>query len=290
MIEIQDILTQIFPQATPETLATLLDNGRVKTYPKDTVLTTQNAIEKTFYVLLDGQVKIRKYTHGNYHMVDVLQRGDCFGELALIFNVPRTADIIVAHDATVLEIDRHAFDEQIKWNPAALHTLMQIIIIRMLKQLDQRLYEVSRKLNDGKPDVFFSYAHEDDAFARTLVQSFKRYNLNVWIDIFNLESGASWARQIGEALDQCKIMVLILSPASMASNNVEDEWNYYLDKGRPILPILYEPCDIPYRLHKLQYVDFTSQSFDDGVLRVIGDVHSILTTVLGEPSLDVSTN
>lgn len=234
---IHSILEGIFPQAESETLDILAENGRLRTYAKGTVLTTQNAIEKVFYVLIEGQVEIQKYTHGNYHFVDLLQPGDCFGELALIFNVPRTADIIVAHDATVLEIDRHAFDEHLKWNAAALHTLMQLIVTRLLKQLDRRLYEVSRKLNDGKPDVFISYSHADDEFARKLVQTLKKYDLNVWIDIFDIESGESWARQIGKALDDCKVMVLILSPASMASNNVDDEWNYYLDKGRHIVPI-----------------------------------------------------
>jgi len=278
--KVKEILATIFPQADAEVITLLEDNGRIQSYPKGTPLTTQDKVETVFYVLIDGQVEVRKYAHGEYHFIDYLKEGDCFGELALIFDLPRTADIVVAQDATVLEIDRNEFDKHLKWNPPALHSLMQLIVTRMLKQLDGRLYELSRKLNDDEPDIIISYGHDDEAFARKLVQALKKHNLNVWIDIFNIESGKSWARQIGEALDTCKAMVLIMSPSSMESTNVEDEWNYYLDKGRPILPVLYQGCDIPYRLHKFQYVDFTLLDFDDAMLRVVGDLHGILNVVL----------
>lgn len=279
--KITDILTQLLPSADDEVLSLLQENGQVKTYEKGSFLTRQGELETVFYVLIEGQVEVRKYSHGEYHYVDYLKAGDCFGELALIFELPRAADVTVAQDTTrVLEIDRADFDKHLKWNPQALHALMQLVVQRTLKQLDQRLYELSRKLADDEPDIIISYSRDDEAFARQLVQSLKKQGLHIWIDIFDIETGKSWARQIGEALDICKVMVLIMSPSSMESENVEDEWNYYLDKSRPILPLLYKECDVPYRLHKLQYIDFTALGFDDAMMHMTADLRIILNKVL----------
>ena len=88
-----------------------------------------------------------------------------------------------------------------------------------------------------------------------------------------IEAGKSWARQIGKALDTCKIMLLVLSPTSVDSGNVEDEWNYYLDKGKPIIPVLFQRCDVPYRLHKLHYIDFTANTFESALSQLIANLH-----------------
>ncbi len=90
----------------------------------------------------------------------------------------------------------------------------------------------------------------------------------VWLDVYAIEAGKSWARQIGEALDRCRAMVVVLSPASIASENSDDEWNYYLDKRKLVVPVLLESIDIPYRLNKLQYIDFSTQPFDEALTRL----------------------
>jgi hypothetical protein len=57
-------------------------------------------------------------------------------------------------------------------------------------------------------------------------------------------TGQKLGRQIGEALDGCQMMLLVLSPNSVISENVEDEWNYYLTK-KPVVTVLYQPVNCP---------------------------------------------
>jgi len=52
-------------------------------------------------------------------------------------------------------------------------------------------------------------------------------------------------------------MVVALSPASTASQNVLDEISFALEKNKKIIPIVYRTCDIPFRLKRLQYIDFS---------------------------------
>jgi hypothetical protein len=44
---------------------------------------------------------------------------------------------------------------------------------------------------------------------------------------------------------------------STASQNVMDEVSFAIEKNNRILPVLYRNCDIPFRLKRLQYIDFT---------------------------------
>ncbi|MBM3852179.1 MAG: toll/interleukin-1 receptor domain-containing protein, partial [Verrucomicrobia bacterium] len=118
-------------------------------------------------------------------------------------------------------------------------------------------------------------ARADAAFATRLSNGLLKHNIEVWLDIYRIEPAKSWARQIGEALDGCQCMIVVLTPTAVASENVEDEWNYYLDQKKPTLVALHQPCKIPYRLSKLQYIDFTDSGFDAGLARIVATLNTL---------------
>jgi hypothetical protein len=96
----------------------------------------------------------------------------------------------------------------------------------------------------------------------------------VWLDVFRIEPGRSWARQIGEALDACQVLLVVLSPESVASENVDDEWNYCLDQKKSIVVVLHEPCKVPYRLSKLQYINFHGADYDQALARLVATLNT----------------
>ena len=59
--------------------------------------------------------------------------------------------------------------------------------------------------------------------------------------------------------------MIILTQASIKSENVLDEIGYAVDSGKRFLPVMLETCNVPLRLRRFQYVDFTTKSFDEGV-------------------------
>lgn len=269
------VLHSIFPQLALEIIERLLEDATVHHYPEQTRLCREGDVESIFYVLLDGQADIYRHPEGDPILVDYLRSGQCFGELALILNTPRTGDVIVSEAVTVLEITREAFDCISTEYPEVLRIVTQLVIERMLKQEERRLIQLSRQQKERltRPRIFISYSRCDQAFATRLAAHLKENHFNVWLDVFEIQAGKSWARQIGEGLDSSRLMLLVLSPDSLESGNVEDEWNYFLDKHKPIVPILYRPCEIPYRLFKLQYLDFTSISYGSALAQLIANLN-----------------
>jgi formylglycine-generating enzyme required for sulfatase activity len=111
--------------------------------------------------------------------------------------------------------------------------------------------------------LFVSYSRKDEKFARRLATALSNIGADVWIDIEDIPAGMNWSKAIQQGLDSGQVLLLILSPESMASDNVANEWQYYFDHGKPVIPILYKPARVHFQLNRLQYIDFHTQQFDE---------------------------
>src|SRR5215207_2599398 len=112
--------------------------------------------------------------------------------------------------------------------------------------------------------AFISYSRLNKEFATKLAKGLRAAKYPVWFDQLDIPTGARWDDEVEKALRECNIFMIILTPASIGSENVKDEIGYAIDRGKRILPVLLEECDVPLRLRRFQYVDFTTKSFGEG--------------------------
>lgn len=116
--------------------------------------------------------------------------------------------------------------------------------------------------------IFVSYSRHDEPFARKLaIWLANTLNLGVWIDIDDIQPGVKWSSAIQDGLDNCEVMVVIVTPESMQSINVEDEWQYFIDLGKPVVPILLRSAPVPYQLRRIQWIDFSDKDEYNNSLR-----------------------
>ncbi len=106
------------------------------------------------------------------------------------------------------------------------------------------------------PTAFFSYSREDSEFALRLAADLKSAGANVWLDQLDIRPGQRWARAVQEALDNAERVLVILSPSSVESSNVEDEVTFALEEHKSVIPVFYRDCKVPLQLRPFQYVDF----------------------------------
>ncbi|HEX7707708.1 MAG TPA: cyclic nucleotide-binding domain-containing protein [Thermoanaerobaculia bacterium] len=100
------------------------------------------------YIVLDGRIRISKFIPGvGEEALAVLDRGDFFGEMALIDDMPRSADA-KAHegDATVLSIDRATLNEILSMDP---HASLQFLNL-LCRMISRRLREINDKIVQWK--------------------------------------------------------------------------------------------------------------------------------------------
>jgi CRP-like cAMP-binding protein len=276
--ETLELLAQVFPKLSVEALDELRRKARITQHQAQVVLCHECEIEHCFYVVLRGAVDVCKILEGQRLLINQLTKGAHFGDIALLLDVPRTATIITAEPTQLLEIDRAIFTQLLQSNPDIVVALSQMILKRFLVQEEKQLTEIAllKKRDVPSARIFMSYARADAAFTTRLANNLLKQKIDVWLDVFRLEPGKSWARQVGKALDSCHAMLLVLSPASVSSENVDDEWNYYLDQKKPIFAVLHQPCKLPYRLSKLHYINFHETDYDQAVARTVATLNTQL--------------
>ncbi len=106
--------------------------------------------------------------------------------------------------------------------------------------------------------AFFSYSRHDTEFAQRLAQELRAAGATIWLDQLDIRPGQRWDRSVQEAVARCPRMLVILSPDSVESENVMDELSFALEKKKTVIPVLYRDCEIPFRIGRVQYVDFRS--------------------------------
>ena len=111
--------------------------------------------------------------------------------------------------------------------------------------------------------TFISYSRANSDFAVRLAKDLKASGHEVWLDQLDIPTGSRWDDELEKALRTCSTILIILSPESIKSQNVKDEIGYAIDTGKHILPLMIKQCEIPFRLRRFQYVDFTKDDLDE---------------------------
>jgi CRP-like cAMP-binding protein len=95
--------------------------------------------DKDMYIIQSGKVAIKKQVKdGPDATLAILEKGDFFGEMAVLERLPRSASAEVAEDGDLIKIDNEIFGDMIKTNPE--------IAIRMLRKYSIRLRETNRQI------------------------------------------------------------------------------------------------------------------------------------------------
>ena len=131
------IIPHAFPGISPGEVAELINNSKLTKYPAGTILCHENAIEDTFYLILEGEVEVTKVINNNEtRLLKKLAAGDFFGEMALIHNAPRAATVKSLTPLIGLEIHKDAFDRVLK-NSSSVSLAMVREISRRLRENDE---------------------------------------------------------------------------------------------------------------------------------------------------------
>jgi tetratricopeptide (TPR) repeat protein len=104
--------------------------------------------------------------------------------------------------------------------------------------------------------TFFSYARADSEFVLRLAKELRAAGADVWLDQLDIGPGEHWDSAIENALRICPRHVTVLSPEAVSSQNVMDEVSYALEEHKQVIPLLYRDCTVPFRLRRVQWVDF----------------------------------
>ncbi|NLN10166.1 MAG: cyclic nucleotide-binding domain-containing protein [Acidobacteria bacterium] len=107
----------------------------------------EGEIGTEMYIINEGRVEILKRVQGEERQLAVLEKGDFFGEMALLEDLPRSAAARTLTEVKLVTINGSTFDQMLRANPE--------IAVRMMRKLSRRLRETDQQLQAalGKPEA-----------------------------------------------------------------------------------------------------------------------------------------
>lgn len=163
-----------------------------ETVEAGTTIVREGDVGDRFYVIAQGKVHVHtKGSHGERLRLAVLGEGDYFGEIALLQDTPRLADVTAAVPTILLELSKQDFDALMSDAPEMKATLLAHCLQRMdeLAHADEHgepAVEVASG-HTGEPDLpetYVDYETEPREIPLSVVQNVVRVHTRV-TDIYN---------------------------------------------------------------------------------------------------------
>jgi len=113
----------------------------IVTHPMGDIIFSEGDIGTEMYILQSGTVELFKQIAGETRVLATLEKGDFFGEMSVLEDLPRTASARAKTDVELVKINGAMFDTMLKSNTE--------IAVRMMRKLSRRLREVTAMLEDA---------------------------------------------------------------------------------------------------------------------------------------------
>ncbi len=129
-------------------------------------------------------------------------------------------------------------------------------------------------------DVFISYSHRDKAVADAICARLEQDGSRCWYAPRDVLPGSDWAASIIDAIDATKVMVLVFTDDSNASQQVLREINHAVSRGVIIIPFKLTPSrpsrGMQYYLATVHWLDALDAPLDSSITELVELVHAVL--------------
>jgi CRP-like cAMP-binding protein len=111
------------------------------THPMGDIIFSEGEIGTEMYIIQSGTVELLKEIGGETRVLSTLEKGDFFGEMSVLEDLPRTASARAKTDVELVRINGATFDAMLKSNTE--------IAVRMLRKLSRRIREMTDMLEQA---------------------------------------------------------------------------------------------------------------------------------------------
>jgi CRP/FNR family cyclic AMP-dependent transcriptional regulator len=142
-----------------ENIAALLIERR---YPKNSIIVEEGLTGDYMYIIRTGRVKVTKASDdGREKIMDFLEAGAFFGEMALLDHAPRSASVRTLEPSVLAALSRRDFMSLLRQSPDLALSLIQELT-RRLRDTDDQATSVSfQRVEDRAKGLFARIARPD---------------------------------------------------------------------------------------------------------------------------------
>ena len=129
----------LFSGLSQKEINTIGNIAHKKVFHKNNIILQKGDEGEALYIILSGRIKVTLVSEaGKEIILAILKGGDFFGEMSLLDNEPRSANVVAVEDTIILTIYRNDFNYLTKNNPS--------ISLNLLNHLSLRLRHANKKI------------------------------------------------------------------------------------------------------------------------------------------------
>jgi pSer/pThr/pTyr-binding forkhead associated (FHA) protein len=106
------------------------------------------------------------------------------------------------------------------------------------------------------------YAREDwEATVAPLLVRMQDTRLNAWVDQYLTPGSDDWRMAVEQALSECWLMIVVISPEALNSTYVKMMYRYFLNQDKPVIPLVRDAAQtLPGELNRLRSILYNPQT------------------------------
>jgi CRP/FNR family cyclic AMP-dependent transcriptional regulator len=156
----------LFSHLSDQELGRILAVARTRTHPRNSIILFENDPGDALFVVLAGEVKVvLAGEDGREVILSILKEGDFFGEMALIDDRPRSANVVATADSILLVLHRGDFQACLEENPRIAFGLLQELSRRLRLADDKIGALVLLDVNGRIAQLLLTLADEHDGLS-----------------------------------------------------------------------------------------------------------------------------
>ncbi len=137
-------------------------------YQKGEVIIKEGDLGREMFIIKSGSVEVmKKDDDGKMIVLATLERGDFFGEMAILENAPRTAMVIARETTSLLVLNVGSFLIKIRKDPSFAYTMMQKMSNR-IRILNERLLKKDEGNRVGSSEMNLAITQSEYLHDRNL--------------------------------------------------------------------------------------------------------------------------
>ncbi|MDJ0717437.1 MAG: Crp/Fnr family transcriptional regulator [Prochloraceae cyanobacterium] len=130
-------LFPIFSNAQPETLDWFLSIVEEEEYPQEQTILTEESWGTAVYFIVSGWVKLKRIDKEKAITLEIIGRGDFFGEVAILDESPRLTEVVTLSSVKLLSISAQRFIQMLLKDSQLQHRVLQLMV-RRVRHLNTR--------------------------------------------------------------------------------------------------------------------------------------------------------
>jgi hypothetical protein len=134
-----------------------------------------------------------------------------------------------------------------------------------------------------QPLIFISYSRKNASLVDTIEHRIQARGFRTWVDRQGLSGGQQWANAIQQAIVQCDLYLLMLTPDALTSNFVWNELRFARSLGkRAIVVYAQTVAQFPTELQGLPVIDFRKRR-EQGFFRLFDAIDRVSVRLVTPP-------